>query len=42
MVPFKKKIDDGPYLLESCIPRLIVAFNKVLLIELLQKVGFKK
>lgn len=34
----KEEVDDGSYLLEDYTPRLIFNFNKLLLIELLQKI----
>ena len=35
--PLKEEVDDGSYLMENYTPRLIFNFNKLLLIELLQK-----
>jgi len=40
--PLKEDIDDGPYLAENYIPRILFSFNNVILIELLQKTDKKK
>ena len=36
----KEEVDDGSYLMEDYTPRLIFSFNKLLLIEFLQKIVF--
>ena len=36
--PLKEEVDDGSYLMEDYTPRPIFSFNKLLLIELLQKI----
>ncbi|TKJ23839.1 MAG: hypothetical protein CEE43_01365 [Promethearchaeota archaeon Loki_b32] len=41
LFPLKEDIDDGPYLAEKYIPRMLFSFNKVVLIELLQKTDKK-
>ncbi len=38
LFPLKEEIDDGTYLAEKYIPRMLFSFNKVVLTELLQKV----
>ncbi len=42
LFPLKEDIDDGPYLAENYIPRMLFSFNNVVLIELLQKTDKKK
>ena len=41
LFPLKEEIDDGPYLAEDYIPRMLFSFNNVILIELLQKIDDK-
>ncbi len=38
LFPLKEEIDDGTYLADKYIPRMLFSFNKVVLTELLQKV----
>ena len=33
----KEQIPDGPYLAEGYIPRMLFSFNKIVIIELLEK-----
>ncbi len=40
--PLKEEIEDGPYLAEDYIARLLFSFNNVVLIELLQKTDKKQ
>jgi hypothetical protein len=42
LFPLKEQIEDGPYLAEDYIPRILFSFNNVVLIELLQKTDKKK
>ena len=42
LFPLKEEIEDGPYLAEGYVPRMIFSFNKVVLTELLKKVGSQK
>ena len=37
LFPLKEEIDDGPYLAEDYIPRMLFSYNNVVLTELLQK-----
>ncbi|MFW9901649.1 MAG: hypothetical protein ACFFDY_10195 [Candidatus Thorarchaeota archaeon] len=37
LYPLKEEIDDGPYLAEDYIPRMLFSYNNVVLTELLQK-----
>ncbi len=37
LFPLKEEIDDGPYLAENYIPRMLFSYNNVVLTELLQK-----
>jgi len=37
LFPLKEEIDDGPYLAEHYIPRMLFSYNNVVLTELLQK-----
>jgi hypothetical protein len=37
LFPLKEEVEDGSYLLEGFVPRLIFSFNKIKLIELLKK-----
>jgi len=41
LFPLKEEIDDGPYLAENYIPRMLFSYNNVVLIELLQKTDKK-
>lgn len=41
LFPLKEEIEDGPYLAEDYIARLLFSFNNVVLIELLQKTDKK-
>ncbi|MFX1380353.1 MAG: hypothetical protein ACFFA4_14800 [Promethearchaeota archaeon] len=41
LFPLKEEIEDGPYLAENYIPRMLFSFNNVVLIELLQKTNKK-
>ena len=34
----KEEVEDGPYLLEDCTPRILFSFNKILLVDVLVKV----
>lgn len=38
LFPLTEEVDDGMYLMEKYIPRILMSFNKVVLIELLQKI----
>ncbi|MFW9972872.1 MAG: hypothetical protein ACFFDF_21980 [Candidatus Odinarchaeota archaeon] len=42
LFPLNEEIDDGPYLAENYVPRMLFSFNNVILIELLQKNNKKK
>ncbi len=42
LFPLKEEIEDGPYLAEEYVPRMLFSFNNVVLIELLQKTDKKK
>ncbi|MHA2473882.1 MAG: hypothetical protein ACXAES_11680 [Promethearchaeota archaeon] len=42
LFPLKEDIEDGPYLAENYIPRMLFSFNNVVLTELLQKNNDKK
>ncbi|MFX0145143.1 MAG: hypothetical protein ACFE9C_13845 [Candidatus Hodarchaeota archaeon] len=42
LFPLKEEIEDGPYLAEDYIPRILFSFNNAILIELLQKTNEKK
>ncbi|MFW9972955.1 MAG: hypothetical protein ACFFDF_22405 [Candidatus Odinarchaeota archaeon] len=37
LFPLKEEVDDGPYLAEGYIPRMLFSYNNVVLTELLQK-----
>jgi len=37
----KEEVDDGPYLLEDCTPRILFSFNKILLVDVLHKAKVK-
>lgn len=38
LFPLKEEIEDGPYLAEKYIPRMLFSYNNVVLTELLQKI----
>jgi hypothetical protein len=38
LFPLKEEVEDGPYLAEQYVPRMLFSFNKVILTELLRKV----
>ncbi|UCC19462.1 MAG: hypothetical protein JSV62_15395 [Promethearchaeota archaeon] len=42
LFPLKEEINDGPYLAESYIPRMLFSYNNVVLTELLQKTDTDK
>ncbi len=37
LFPLKEEVEDGPYLAENYIPRMLISYNNVVLTELLQK-----
>ncbi|MFW9828202.1 MAG: hypothetical protein ACFFEY_11445 [Candidatus Thorarchaeota archaeon] len=37
LVPLKEEVEDGPYLAENYVPRMLFSYNNVVLTELLQK-----
>ncbi|MFX1572411.1 MAG: hypothetical protein ACFFB0_06650 [Promethearchaeota archaeon] len=41
LFPLKEDVEDGPYLAEKYIPRMLFSFNNVVLTELLEKVDDK-
>ena len=41
LFPLQEDIDDGPYMAEKYIPRMLFSYNNVVLIELLQKTDKK-
>ncbi|MFX1328774.1 MAG: hypothetical protein ACFE91_11655 [Promethearchaeota archaeon] len=41
LFPLKEEVDDGPYLAENYIPRMLFSYNNVVLTELLQKIDRK-
>ena len=41
LFPLKEEIEDGPYLAENYIPRMLFSYNNVVLTELLQKSDMK-
>ncbi len=41
LFPLKEDIEDGPYLAENYIPRMLFSYNNVVLLELLQKTDKK-
>ncbi len=41
LFPLKEEVDDGPYLAENYIPRMLFSYNNVVLTELLQKTDRK-
>ncbi|MFX1291014.1 MAG: hypothetical protein ACFFAG_08660 [Promethearchaeota archaeon] len=41
LFPLKEEVEDGPYLAENYIPRMLFSFNKVVLTELLLKTDGK-
>ena len=42
LFPLKEEIEDGPYLAEDYIPRMLFSYNNVVLVELLQKTNKKQ
>ncbi|MFX1432106.1 MAG: hypothetical protein ACFFCY_18205, partial [Promethearchaeota archaeon] len=42
LFPLKEEIEDGPYLAEDYIPRILFSFNNAILIELLKQTNEKK
>ena len=42
LFPLKEEVEDGPYLAENHVPRMLFSYNKVVLTELLQKIDGKK
>ena len=38
LFPLKEEVEDGAYLVENLIPRMILSYNNVVLIELLEKI----
>jgi len=38
LFPLKEEIEDGTYLAENCIPRMLFSYNKVVLTEILHKI----
>ena len=42
LFPLKEEVEDGPYLAENYIPRMLFSYNKVVLTELFQKIDGKK
>jgi hypothetical protein len=42
LFPLKEEIEDGPYLAENYIPRMLFSYNNIVLTELLQKIDNKK
>lgn len=42
LLPLIEVVEDGPYLMKNYVPRLILFFNKVIIIELLQKININK
>jgi hypothetical protein len=41
LFPLKEEVEDGPYLAEKYVPRMLFSFNNVVLTELLEKVDDK-
>jgi hypothetical protein len=37
LFPLKEEVEDGPYLAEKYVPRMLISYNNVVLTELLQK-----
>ena len=42
LFPLREEIEDGPYLAEDYIPRMLFSYNNVVLVELLQKTDNKQ
>ncbi|MHA1913432.1 MAG: hypothetical protein ACW986_10805 [Promethearchaeota archaeon] len=42
LFPLREDVEDGPYLAEKYVPRMLFSFNKVVLTELLRKVDGQK
>jgi hypothetical protein len=42
LFPLREEIEDGPYLAEDYIPRMLFSYNNVVLVELLQKTNKKQ
>jgi hypothetical protein len=42
LFPLKEEIEDGPYLAENYIPRMLFSYNNIVLTELLKKIDNKK
>jgi hypothetical protein len=42
LFPLKEEVEDGPYLAENYIPRMLISYNNVVLTELLHKKKKKK
>ncbi|MFX1311149.1 MAG: hypothetical protein ACFFHD_00860 [Promethearchaeota archaeon] len=42
LFPLKEDVEDGPYLADKYVPRMLFSFNNVVLTELLEKVNDKK
>ena len=38
LFPLKEDVEDGAYLVENLIPRMLISYNNVVLTELLEKV----
>ncbi|TFF85640.1 MAG: hypothetical protein EU517_01380 [Promethearchaeota archaeon] len=41
LFPLKEDVDDGAYLVENLVPRMIISYNNIVLTELLEKVNGK-
>ncbi|MFX0006152.1 MAG: hypothetical protein ACFFAV_05415 [Candidatus Hermodarchaeota archaeon] len=42
LFPLREEIEDGPYLAEDYVPRMLFSYNNVVLVELLQKTNNKQ
>ena len=42
LFPLREEIEDGPYLAEDYVPRMLFSYNNVVLVELLQKTDNKQ
>lgn len=42
LFPLREEIEDGPYLVDNLIPRILISYNNVVLTELLEKVDGKE
>ncbi len=42
LFPLKEDVEDGPYLAEGHVPRMLFSYNKVVLTEILHKIDGKK